>query len=408
MMQVKSLAGAIPAQEPAAKILRRNSLIGLIAFLTVVDLFATQAILPSLARNYGVSSATMAVAVNASTFGMAFAGLGVTLFAHRIDRRRGVMLSLLLLSAPTALLATMPSLGVFATLRVLQGVFMAAAFTLTLAYLGEQCSAKAASGAFAAYITGNVASNLIGRLLSAAAADHFGLGFNFALFALLNMSGALLVSITLNRSVLPATMGTSRHSALTVWAQHLANPVLRAAFGIGFCILFAFLGTFSFVNFVLVRPPLLVGPMTLGLVYLVFLPSIFTTPLAGRVVERVGVQLALLGGLLLAGAGLPLLVPRSLPVILAGLVLMGVGTFLGQAVATGVVGRAADGDRASASGMYLFAYYAGGLTGTALLGIVFDRFGWNACVLGIGMALAGAALLGLRLEARPGLVGARA
>jgi len=88
MMQVKSLAGAIPAQEPAAKILRRNSLIGLIAFLTVVDLFATQAILPSLARNYGVSSATMAVAVNASTFGMAFAGLGVTLFAHRIDRRR--------------------------------------------------------------------------------------------------------------------------------------------------------------------------------------------------------------------------------------------------------------------------------------------------------------------------------
>ena len=218
----------------------------------------------------------------------------------------------------------------------------------------------------------------------------------------------LLVSTTLNRNMLPAPMGTSRHSPLAVWAQHLANPVLRAAFGIGFCILFAFLGTFSFVNFVLVRPPLLVGPMALGWVYLVFLPSIFTTAVAGRVVEPVGAQLALWGGLVIAGGGLPLLVRSSLPATLLGLVLVGVGTFLAQAVATGVVGRAAAGDRAAASGMYLFAYYAGGLTGTAVLGFVFDQFGWNACVLGIGIALAGAALLGSRLGPRPALVGAHA
>ena len=34
----------------AARVLRRTIVIGLIAFLTVVDLFATQAILPSLAK----------------------------------------------------------------------------------------------------------------------------------------------------------------------------------------------------------------------------------------------------------------------------------------------------------------------------------------------------------------------
>ena len=44
---------------------------------------------------------------------------------------------------------------------------MSAAFTLTLAYLGERCSAGDAAGALAAYVTGNVASNLFGRLLSA-------------------------------------------------------------------------------------------------------------------------------------------------------------------------------------------------------------------------------------------------
>ena len=57
--------------------LRRTIIIGLIAFLTVVDLFATQAILPSLAQAYRVTPAAMSFAVNASTMGMAVAGLFV-------------------------------------------------------------------------------------------------------------------------------------------------------------------------------------------------------------------------------------------------------------------------------------------------------------------------------------------
>ena len=65
----------------------RTIVIGLMAFLTVVDLFATQAILPSLARAYSVSPAAMGFAVNACTIGMAVAGLAVALFSQRIDRR---------------------------------------------------------------------------------------------------------------------------------------------------------------------------------------------------------------------------------------------------------------------------------------------------------------------------------
>ena len=142
----------------------------------MVDLFATQAILPALTRAYGTTPAVMSFAVNASTIGMAISGLGVALVGRRIDRRRGIMLSLALLSLPTVLLATMPSLPMFALLRVAQGLCMAAAFTLTLAYLGETGSARSTAAAFAAYITGNVASNLFGRLLSAAVADHLGTG----------------------------------------------------------------------------------------------------------------------------------------------------------------------------------------------------------------------------------------
>ena len=86
----------------------RQAVIAAIAFLTVVDLFATQAILPSLVAAYRVSPAAMGTAVNASTFGMAVAGLVIAYFSRRIDQRRGIVASLVVLSVPTALLAFDP------------------------------------------------------------------------------------------------------------------------------------------------------------------------------------------------------------------------------------------------------------------------------------------------------------
>src|SRR4029077_700404 len=151
---------------------------------------------PSLAQHYRVAPAAMGFAVNASTMGMAVASIVVALFSRRIDRRLGILLSLCVLAVPTALLAMAPDLTTFTILPVMQGLCMASAFTLTLAYLGEDCSAMDAGGAFAGYITGNVASNLIGRLVSAGVADHLGLAANFYFFSALTLAGPLLVYFT--------------------------------------------------------------------------------------------------------------------------------------------------------------------------------------------------------------------
>ena len=383
-----------------ARVLRRTIIIGLTAFLTVVDLFATQAILPSLAQAYRVTPAAMSFAVNASTMGMAVAGLSVAFFSRRIDRRLGILISLCVLAIPTALLAVAPDLMTFTILRVTQGLCMASAFTLTLAYLGEECSATDAGGAFAAYITGNVASNLIGRLVSAGVADHFGLAANFYFFSALNLAGAVLVYFTIRTTMPMPLVEPTSSTPLAIWLKHLRNPPLLASFGIGFCILFAFIGTFTYVNFVLVREPLSLGRMALGFVYFVFLPSIITTPFAGSAAQRFGTRPTFWSALALAGLGLPLLLLPSLPAVIAGLMLVGVGTFFAQAAATGFVGRAATVDRGSASGLYLACYFFGGLVGTAVLGQIFDRFGWPACVGGIALALATAAYLAIRLRLR--------
>src|SRR4051812_4741294 len=115
------------AHEHHSGALSRTLLIGLIAFLTVIDLFGTQAILPMLTQAYGVTPAAMSFAVNATTMGMAVAGLGVAYFSRHIDRRRGILIAMTLLALPTALLAIAPNLAVFTVLRIAQGLCMAAA-----------------------------------------------------------------------------------------------------------------------------------------------------------------------------------------------------------------------------------------------------------------------------------------
>jgi predicted MFS family arabinose efflux permease len=386
----------------------RFVVITLTALLTTVDLFAVQAILPVLTAAYGVSPAAMGTAVNASTFGMAVGGLAVAILSRRIDRRWGVLVSLAVLAIPTALLALAPDLTVFTALRVLQGLCMSAAFTLTLAYLGENYSAKDAAGAFAAYITGNVASNLFGRLVSASVADHLGLAPNFYVFALLNLAGAVLVFFTLKGTKkmecapMPAAMAA--RSALSIWAEHFRNPALVAGFAIGFCILFAFIGTYTYVNFVLVREPYALGMQSLGLVYFVFAPSIVTTPLAGRAVARFGARPTLWASLAVAILALPPMLLGDIAAMMAGLVMMGVGTFLAQATATGFVSRTATTDRGSASGLYLASYFLGGLAGAFCCGQAYAMLGWPGAVAAIGAALAAAALLTFRVRA-PGRAG---
>ena len=162
-----------------------------------------------------------------------------------IGRKYTFLMTILIMGISTFLVGLLPSyasIGIAApiiliTLRILQGLCMASAFTLTLAYLGEHYSAQDSASAFAAYITGNVASNLIGRLVSAGIADHFGLAANFYFFAALNLLGALLVYFTVEKTPPMRSTAPGMRSHFSAWIMHLKNPPLRASFAIGFCIL---------------------------------------------------------------------------------------------------------------------------------------------------------------------------
>ncbi|TIP92657.1 MAG: MFS transporter, partial [Mesorhizobium sp.] len=76
-------------------------------------------------------------------------------------------------------------------------------------------------------------------------------------------------------------------------------------------------------------------------------------PLAGRVARRFGPASGIVLTLGIAIAGLLALLTPNLPIVLAGMALIAIGTFLAQAITTGHVSRVAARDKAAASGIYL-------------------------------------------------------
>src|SRR5439155_3869663 len=137
---------------------------------------------------------------------------------------------------------------------------------------------------------------LFGRLMAAAVADHLGLPATFATFAILNLTGAAITFIAL-RKTRPMRKIAMAASSGKVWLATLARPELSACFAIGFLILFTFIGTFTYVNFVLTGSAIGLTPMQLGFVYFVFVPSIIATPLAGKVAGRLGARTTIIAAL---------------------------------------------------------------------------------------------------------------
>ncbi|WP_230374364.1 MFS transporter [Pontivivens ytuae] len=383
--------------ETRMTVLRRSAIIATVAFLTLIDLFGSQALLPTLTEAYGVSSAAMGVAVNASTIGMAAASLLVALFSRRINRKRGIWICLACLSVPTALLGVTEDLTTFTLLRIAQGVFMSTAFALTLTYLSEECHISAIGGAMAAYITGNVASNLLGRMLASGVADNIGLSESFFTFSALNLAGAIIAYRFIGAAS-PPREDQGGGAGIGTMLALARDRALRGIFAIGFIVLFVFVAVFTYVNFVISAPPFELPQIAIGFVYLVFAPSILTTPLAAVAFRRYGARRSFLASMAVTLVGLGLVATPMLITVLAGLTLIGAGLFFGQSIATAYIGRMPGHDHAVTNGVYLAFYYVGGIVGAFVVGQIFEAVGWTAAIALLAVLILIAAWLGRAME----------
>lgn len=366
---------------------------GLCAF---VNLYATQALLPTLAAEFQVSPPQTAWTITSALLAVAFVAPFAGGAADAIGRKRVIVAAGLLGALPILLAATASSLPQLVAWRFAQGLLLPFVFAVTVAYVNEECSPQEAIRVTGHYALGSIVGGFSGRLVAGFAAEHGG-GWRsaFLALALLMASAALAVAVFLPRERRFVPVRGLRSTVQGFIAQ-FGNPRVLATCLVGFAVLFSMVTAFTYVNFLLAAPPFELSPGQLGSVFAVYLTGLVATPIGARLAIRFGRRTAVALSAGLSCAGIVLTLAPALPVVVAGLAMMAVGVFIEQMLSIGYVAAAASRSRSTAVGFYVMCYYVGGSLGGVLPAGIWHAAGWPGCVALVAAVQATAALLAYR------------
>ncbi|HEX9461972.1 MAG TPA: MFS transporter [Alphaproteobacteria bacterium] len=352
------------------------ALAGVCAFL---DLYAPQALLPMLAREFGAGAADVSALISATSLGVAVVAPFTGTVADVLGRKRVIATAMFVLAIPLALIGLADSLPAMVAWRFAQGLMLPPIFAVTVAYISEEWSPPESTAVNGIFITACSFGGFLSRFLTGVLADHFGWRVAFFLLAAATLACAAGVAALLPRErgfVRAESLGSSFRQML----RHLRNPRLIATYAVGFSVLFSFVAIFTYVNFVLAASPFSLSTTALGSIFIVYLLGVAVTPLTGRWVTRLGRRRLAFAVIACWIAGLMLTLAPSLPLIVAGLAVAAACGFLCQSISTSFVAQTAGEGRSAAVGLYVSCFYLGGSVGGILPGLVWPLAGWPGAV----------------------------
>lgn len=377
--------GADSRMAPGGPGFRRMSFaLFLAGVATFALLYSTQALLPLISGDLGVSAGDASWTVAAATGGLAVCVLPMSALSERYGRRTVMTASLAVAVTVGLLVPFAPSLGSLVALRALQGAALAGVPASATAYLAEEVRPKALVTAIGLFVAGNSVGGMSGRVITGWVAQEWGWRVAVGVIGVLAVACAVAF-----RLLLPAPRhfrpGSLRPRVLLGTVRnHLANPLLRRLYAIGALFMTVFGGVYTVIGYRLAEAPFSLPQGVVGSIFLVYLVGTVAASAAGRLVGRLGRRGALYAAGGTTAAGLLLSLAGSLPLILLGLVLITGGFFAGHAVASSAVGRTATEGRAQASALYQSAYYVGSSAGSTVGALAFHSGGWAGTV-GVGL-----------------------
>lgn len=375
-------------------------LCGIFAFL---NLYVTQPMLPLLEDIFHASKSVVGLTVSAATLGVAISAPLLGALTEQMDRKRVIVASTIALAIPTLLAATSPGLHTLDVWRFLQGLISPGIFAITITYIGEEWERHALPIVMSLYVSGTALGGFVGRVTAGVAAERLNWRWSFVILGLLTLAGAAMIArwLPAERRVISPEHRISPAGQLRAMLRHFRNPRLAATFVVGFGMLFALVGTFTYITFYLADPPFHLSTEALSYLFAIYLIGLLVTPAGGFLIRKIGLRAGIAVAVSACLAGALVTLSHSLwIVIIVGLGLVCTGVFLAQATANSFLRVAApEGGRASAAGLYICCYYIGGTIGGVLPAYAWSLGKWPACVTLIVCVLAitlAVALIGWR------------
>ncbi len=360
-------------------------------FSTFLHLYAPQALLPELAREFGVGPARISAMITAGTLAIALTAPFTGAAADVLGRKRLIAAAMFAVTVPMVMATISTDVEAIIAWRFIQGLLLPPIFTVVLAYIGDEWPPAEVAGVAGLYVSGSSLGGFCGRFIPGVLADLVGWRAAFLALGAIGLAGAVLVAVKLPREQRFVRSNGFLASGRQM-LRHLRNPQLVATYAVGFGVLFNFIAIFTYVSFHFAAPPYNFSSTMLGALFFTYLIGTLLAPLTGRAVMRFGRRSFMIGVTAVWAAGLALLLAPQVTVIVLGLSLCAGCGMLCQATSTGYVTASAHEGRSSAIGLYVSSFYVGGSVGGYLAGIVWNHAGWQAVV---ALSAAVLAMMGL-------------
>ncbi|MEU4208613.1 MFS transporter [Streptomyces sp. NPDC026206] len=362
---------------------------------TFALLYSTQALLPAISDDLGVTPDQASWTVSAATGGLALAVVPLSALSERYGRRATMTAALCVAAFVALLVPFAPGLGWLVALRTVQGAALAGVPASAMAYLAEEVRPKALIGAIGLFVAGNSIGGMVGRILAGWVAQAWGWRAGLAAVGALAVVCAVVFRLMVPKARHFAPSAISFRALGRTVGGHLSDPLLRRLYGIGLLFMTVFGAVYTVIGYRLADAPFSLPQGVVGSIFLIYLVGTVSSAAAGQLVGRLGRRGALYLAVGTTTAGLLLTLTSSLAAVLLGLVLITAGFFAGHAVASSSVSRAAKTGRAQASALYQTAYYLGSSVGGTLGALAFRSAGWDGTVV-LGLAaMVGAASITL-------------
>jgi len=342
-----------------------------------LHLYAPQAVLPLMAREYGVGATEASMIITAGTLAVAATAPFAGAISDVVGRKRMIVTALALLLIPATMTALAPTLQQVIFWRFIHGLLLPPIFAITIAYVGDEWPPQEANGVIGIYVAASAVAGFLGRFIPGMLTEHVGWRGGFLALAGCSLICLIMVALLLTpekRFKRTSDLGTSLKQMLA----HLRNPRLLATYAVGFGVLFNFIATFTYLTFHLASPPFNRSPAFLGSIFVVYLMGSAVALFTGPAIARFGRKSFMLGILAIWGAGLLLSLIPSIATIVLSLMAASICGILAQAASTSFVAVTAKTGTSAAVGLYVTCFYIGGTFGGWLPGLAYEAAGWPA------------------------------
>jgi predicted MFS family arabinose efflux permease len=342
----------------------------------VANIYYAQPLLADIAREFGLSVPQVGAVFMVTQIGM---GTGMLIFVPLGDKyERRKLISTLLVAASIALAFTASSPNVVWLSMASFVVGLTASTVQVIVPFAAHHAPERERGRIVGTVLGGL---LVGALLARTFSGVFGAAYGWrtvywvASVLMIGLAAVIRLSLPISPPQVSMPWTKLMRSVLDLAREH---QVLREAALIAGLLFFSFAALWTTLVFLLRTPPYHYGTGAAGTFGLLGAASAAAAPFVGRLSDRKGSERTVFTAIVmtLAGYVMLLVAGRTLPGLIAGIVLVDIGVQAGHVANQSRIYTLVPTARARLNTFYMVAFFAGGALGSYFGPLGFTVGGW--------------------------------